>query len=323
MPSINVTRKLGGLEVSTEDGLVTVHEGGDPIDIYLPLVIPELRRVELNYELEDRFAKLLAIEDKHRRLSSLLMIAPLSQLSGILGRHDIPPPSAIGNEGNSESADTSDSENTISVYGTRQGSMNELIPSHRSRTQEISQMASTLNISDWVVARPSAEQQRVLAAEPSGGLSISLPIRTRGSQPAVSFGSNEQQGGTARGDSSHSPRPLTAIAAGGSTSWSQVSHPTIQSRERDRPLPAVELRYREIGFHGELLVSTNTHKPSLVRSNHFDLPGERSTSFSNAESAIGLFQTGPASCDLRPVIPDSPKRRKNSATLHTMILQGS
>lgn len=308
---------------------MTVDERDDAIDIYLPLIIPELRRAELNYELEDLFARLLAIEDKQRRLSNLLTSAPLSQLTEILKRHDIPPPSRISDGASSGSADTTDSEISASFYDAREGSMNELIPSHWSRTREVSQMANSLDISDCIVARSSANPQRVVAGGPSGGLALPLPVRTRGAQPVVGVADLEQANGTTRGDSEpyrsrHFPRPSTTVIAGSSTRWSELSCPSPPSKERVRLLPATELRHREIGYHGELFVSTNVRMPSLLLLEPLCLTWKkRSTSSSNAESAIGPLRTGPASCVPRPVIPDSPKGRKNSATSHTVILRGS
>jgi hypothetical protein len=255
------------------------------------------------------------------------MSAPLSQLSKILERHNISPPSGISDGQTSESADTTDSEDATSVCDTRERSMNELIPSHRSRTQEISQMASSLEISDCIGARYRAEPERIAVAEPSSGSGLSLPIRTQGARATIGSGDPEQERGSTRGGSepyrSHSPRPSTAIVAGGNTSWPVSSGHTSRFKERDRLLPAVELRYREIGFHGELLVSINTPGHLLSCSNHVVLREERFTNFSNVESTIGPLRTGLASCDPRPVILGSPKKRKNSATSHTMMLQGS
>lgn len=308
---------------------MTVQEDDDGIDIYLPLVIPEVRRAELNYELEDHFAKLLKIEDEHRALSSLLMSAPVSQLSKILERHDISPPSGISDGETSESADTTDSDDATSVYGTSEGSINELIPSHRSRTQEISQRANSLEISDFIVTRSLGRPHRVAAAERFSGSRLTLPTRTLGVRATVGVGNPEQERGSTSGGSdsesirSPSPRPSTAMVSRGNIPWPASSGLAPRYRERDRLVPAVELRYSEIGFHGELLVSTNTHRHLPSCSNYVILPKERFTSFSNAESAIGRLRTGPASCDPKPVIPGSPERRKNSATSHITTLRGS
>ncbi|KAH6627198.1 hypothetical protein B0J18DRAFT_465142 [Chaetomium sp. MPI-SDFR-AT-0129] len=99
VPSIAITRRLGDIEIRADDGLLKVHEN----NIYLPLAIPPHRQAELNYEFGCHFASLLGIEKAVVGLLNLLMSAPVNQLTNILQRHNIEPPS--GGEISSGEAD--------------------------------------------------------------------------------------------------------------------------------------------------------------------------------------------------------------------------
>ena len=118
--TIAITRRLGDVEISADDGLVKVHEH----DIYLPLVIPELRQAEVNYELASHFANLLGTENTDCHLLTLLINAPVGQLSNILQRHNILPPGGmvdgadIGSEGE---ADCEDVTSTGDARDAREG----------------------------------------------------------------------------------------------------------------------------------------------------------------------------------------------------------
>lgn len=220
-------------------------------DIYLPSVIPPTRQAEVNYELGCHFASLLGIENAGAGLLSLLMSAPINQLTSILQRHNIEPPP--GGEISSREVDY--------IMGFTD------FPAHYPEDVDSGQRIGTKSSDISVLA---------------------LPIR-----PRV---------GSGLGSLIEPPFTATLIS------------------------PAVELRRKEIGFRGELYVST----PFLFGDvpfprcfSNLNLPAYRSIVGLDATSATGPSRIGRANYAPRPVIPSLRKVRETSAISPTAIPQGT
>ncbi|KAB5583474.1 hypothetical protein GE09DRAFT_302768 [Coniochaeta sp. 2T2.1] len=222
--------------------------------------MPDRRQSELNYELEDRVAQLLTIDPAQRRLSSLLVSAPLSELAGILKRHDFISPGEINDGAKSDSTDTSDSDDAV-PNNLRETLNAELIPSSRPRTRQISQIANSLDMLDCTMANTSVQSR--ISREATGlrsGSTMSLPVRTREPQHTLGVGSpNRETDSTVPGSPSpfqnHPLHPFTSkLAIDSLLSQSALRRSLPTSIEVDRLLPAAELRSKKIGFLGELFI---------------------------------------------------------------------
>lgn len=83
---------LDGVEVTIDDEVVTIEDGGDDIHIYLREGNHESGQTEVTYELVKYFKETTGFDEKLTALVNLLMSASINKLPGILDKHDIPLP---------------------------------------------------------------------------------------------------------------------------------------------------------------------------------------------------------------------------------------
>ncbi|EMT60924.1 hypothetical protein FOC4_g10012212 [Fusarium odoratissimum] len=103
--SILTKSRLGGIEISNEDRLITIRDDGEVTNIYIREHIVMAEQFKVDLELLEYFTSLLDVDAEHTKLVTLLLKEPIVQLSGILERYNIEVPDNLdnGDTGNQES----------------------------------------------------------------------------------------------------------------------------------------------------------------------------------------------------------------------------
>ncbi|KAI7769473.1 hypothetical protein LZL87_011357 [Fusarium oxysporum] len=111
--SILTKSRLGDIEISDEDELITIRDDGEVTNIYIREDIAMAKQFQVDLELLEHFSSLLDLDAEHTKLVTLLLKEPIVQLSGILERYNIEVPDNLdnGDTGNQES-DGEDQEST-------------------------------------------------------------------------------------------------------------------------------------------------------------------------------------------------------------------
>lgn len=289
---ITITRCLDDVEVTNDDQLITIEEDGEATNIYIRGDICTSDQPSVNFELLQHFSSLFKIDAKHANLVNLLMSAPIPKLSEIMEQHDLLLPEDSVNEnavdddrdnepnamtmvcrtatqsvtnrsfeptqhsrgggrvtdlerrfGNlelSSEADDHDAAFEASSSSPNLLSLHELIPSHQERIERVSQRASHFRVSDSFVAEAPIRSLR-----PEGISHQSLPTPTGDNH---SGGEGLHEDFTERHTTvfsrsylrSHEPPPPLSQAPRGSNDGDEAMK---------------NIRYREIGFLGELFVT--------------------------------------------------------------------
>ncbi|KAH7205910.1 hypothetical protein DER44DRAFT_809824 [Fusarium oxysporum] len=103
--SILTKSRLGDIEISNEDRLITIRDDGEVTNIYIREHIVMAEQFKVDLELLEYFTSLLDVDAEHTKLVTLLLKEPIVQLSGILERYNIEVPDNLdnGDTGNQES----------------------------------------------------------------------------------------------------------------------------------------------------------------------------------------------------------------------------
>ncbi|KAL5596300.1 hypothetical protein FOVSG1_009989 [Fusarium oxysporum f. sp. vasinfectum] len=103
--SILTKSRLGDIEISNEDKLITIRDDGEVTNIYIREHIVMAEQFKVDLELLEYFTSLLDVDAEHTKLVTLLLKEPIVQLSGILERYNIEVPDNLdnGDTGNQES----------------------------------------------------------------------------------------------------------------------------------------------------------------------------------------------------------------------------
>ncbi|KAM0085838.1 hypothetical protein ACKRZS_001820 [Fusarium odoratissimum] len=117
--SILAKSRLGDIEISDEDKLITIRDDGEVKNIYIREDIAMAEQFQVDLELLEHFIRLLNVGAEHTMLVTLLLKEPIAQLSVILERYniEIPDSSDNGDNGNQES-DGKDQESTSEDQAT-------------------------------------------------------------------------------------------------------------------------------------------------------------------------------------------------------------
>ncbi|KAI3575020.1 hypothetical protein IWW34DRAFT_883376 [Fusarium oxysporum f. sp. albedinis] len=103
--SILTKSRLGDIEISDEDKLITIRDDGEVKNIYIREDIAMAEQFQVDLELLKYFSSLLDLGAEHTQLVTLLLKEPIAQLSVILERYNIEIPDNLdnGDTGNQES----------------------------------------------------------------------------------------------------------------------------------------------------------------------------------------------------------------------------
>ncbi|KNB07698.1 hypothetical protein FOXG_08790 [Fusarium oxysporum f. sp. lycopersici 4287] len=103
--SILAKSRLGDIEISDEDKLITIRDDGEVKNIYIREDIAMAEQFQVDLELLKYFSSLLDLGAEHTQLVTLLLKEPIAQLSVILERYNIEIPDNLdnGDTGNQES----------------------------------------------------------------------------------------------------------------------------------------------------------------------------------------------------------------------------
>ncbi|KAK6842238.1 hypothetical protein PG987_003098 [Apiospora arundinis] len=291
VPFITITRRLDGIEGRQEEDLVLIEESGEFTSIYFRMGIATSHH-EVIFKLVEYFSSLFDIRGEDTNLVNLLMTAPIGHLPTLMEKNGrflrIPEDEkeedttdeaesmfCSENEGGSHEDDRSGEEQegdgseevedeqievaSMPPHGQRLPvptdeeplqTLQELIPSHQSRAEMIAQVASNFHISNALTIKHAP---RAVGVGPN---SIqSLAIRTRGSSPFSHQTSPAATSATLhQGARDHEN---TARLHPGVSNIHQATSPSVRRsrpRTEDRVMPVGELRFREIGFLGELFI---------------------------------------------------------------------
>lgn len=130
--------------------------------------------------------------------------------------------------------------------------LRELIPSHQSMTERIIKNASRFIMSDALVARTPIQRSKL-----EGLYGLSLPIRTkttRDSEGERSSVTPLTSTPISHGRSIYEPRTEITESHFSNHQIPRLSPGLSPPGTRTKPVPARDIRYREIGFLGELFV---------------------------------------------------------------------
>ncbi|RYP88497.1 hypothetical protein DL769_000264 [Monosporascus sp. CRB-8-3] len=126
VPSITITRCLGDVEVTNDNEVITIKDKEDTTDIYFREGIQESDQPAVKFELSKHFIREFDIDVKDTNLVNYVMDAPISQLPGIMEKHDISLPEDSDDEGtDGEGFDSEDDDATV-VDRTEEPSNGEL-----------------------------------------------------------------------------------------------------------------------------------------------------------------------------------------------------
>ncbi|RYO93890.1 hypothetical protein DL762_000845 [Monosporascus cannonballus] len=289
-----ISQCLGDVKVTNDNEVIMIKETEEITDIYLREGIQESDQSAVNFELLKHFISEFEIDGEDANLANHLMSAPISRIPEIMEKHDIFSPEDPDDEGTDSEGTDSEDDDTTAVDRTdepsddelnielgeddedeggyerlkvaskatdsdvesesfstfapthphRPQSLRELIPSHQSRAESIVRKASHFRMSDSLVAITPIQHHR-----PEGAFRQSLLIRTRSAHDG--------------GEGGSSPGWLTSTATSRGNLSDRYNSEFFDSdssgyqaspRARDGPVPASEIRRREIGFLGELFV---------------------------------------------------------------------
>ena len=288
VPSIMVTRRLTncGVEVSDDNELVTIVENEESRDVYFREGIVD--HSAINFELLEYFINGLDIGAEDINLANRLMSAPITELAEIMEKYDISlPGDSEDDEFDSEESDDENDDDVIStsqIKGAPSDALNkftvpsstshsdlegesvpsppdlhslrrlrEVIPSFQSLMDNIVQRATNFQMSDASAVTSRVRDYNIESENPHHA----LPIRIK----------NSHSGGTG---SLSLEQPATKMlhVRSGDGRTSEVSEGHVSSyqtpvlsperprlQERDTATSVSNIRYREIGFRGEFLVT--------------------------------------------------------------------
>ncbi|KAJ4030372.1 hypothetical protein NW753_013911 [Fusarium oxysporum] len=117
--SILAKSRLGDIEISDEDELITIRDDGEVKNIYIREDIAMAEQFQVDLELMEHFIRLLKVGAEHTMLVTLLLKEPIAQLSVILERYNIEIPDSSDNEDNgNQESDGKDQESTSEDQAT-------------------------------------------------------------------------------------------------------------------------------------------------------------------------------------------------------------
>lgn len=119
---------LDGVDVTVDEELVTIEETADDIEIYLREGIHQSRQAEVAYELVNYFKETIGFEESITPLVGLLMNASITNLPGILDKHNITLPEGsrddIDEDSSEETSDPED-DNSLAEEGNTESDGND------------------------------------------------------------------------------------------------------------------------------------------------------------------------------------------------------
>ncbi|KAH8892664.1 hypothetical protein GQ53DRAFT_646961, partial [Thozetella sp. PMI_491] len=267
--SLRVTRHLrcGSDDITVNDDneeSVSIQEKDDKTHIYIREDLSP-SEAKTNYTIVEHFSELFEISNDNSNLVNLLIYSPIEDLPRIMEMHDLYVPEEQNDDSDADtqsagsdddlaserSSDDSDDNRVqegenLEVEGdytlpASLGSnevplLRDIFPSHKAISDRIKEKAVIFHMSDSLVARLPASAE---SSTPNSMPTISLPIRSQRNNPGPEY--------------TVSPiryRPVVMADRRGATSSRQPSPPG----SRDDPLSVRNIRYRQIGYRGELFV---------------------------------------------------------------------